>query len=218
MAPTKRTPFEREENLPRITELYLRGRTQAQIGAELGLSQGMISNDLKLIQRRWREQTAFNLDEAKAKELAKIDLMERDYQEWKVFYLEAWEASKTERTKARQETGGKGKDGKAVVTKASMEKEQRDGNPAFLDGLIKCNTGIDGCIDRRCKLLGLYAATKSELTGKDGGPIETADVTLTDEERSSRIAAILNAARARRDRQPAEDGQDDLATVAGAAD
>ena len=36
--------------------LYLRGWTQAQIAAEVGLSQGMISNDLKLIQKRWREE------------------------------------------------------------------------------------------------------------------------------------------------------------------
>ena len=175
MAPTKQSQFVREDRYQQVTTLCLRGWTQKQIAAEVGVTQGMISNDLKVIQQRWREQTAFNLDEAKAKELAKIDLMERDYQEWKVFYLDAWEASKGERTKARQETGGKGKDGKAIVTKASMEKEQRDGNPAFLDGLIKCNTGIDGCIDRRCKLLGLYAATKQQNFNVDLS-------TLTDEQ------------------------------------
>jgi hypothetical protein len=47
-----------------------------------------------------------------------------------------------------------------------MEREQRDGNPAFLAGVMSC-------IERRCKLLGLDAPVKSELTGKDGGPIKT---------------------------------------------
>ena len=61
-------------------------------------------------------------------------------------------------------------------------------------------------------------ADRTELTGKDGGPIETADATLTDEQRASRIAAILDAARARRDRQPTEDGPSDLAPAAGTTD
>ncbi len=166
MAPTKQAQFVREDRYQQVTTLYLRGWTQKQIAAEVGVTQGMISNDLKVIQQRWREQTAFNLDEAKAKELARLDELEREC--WA-----AWEQSKSERTKARQETGGKGKDGKATVTKASMEKEQRDGNPAFLQAVLSC-------IDRRCKLLGLDAPTKSELTGKDGKPIEVEQRTKPD--------------------------------------
>lgn len=42
---------------------------------------------------------------------------------------------------------------------------------------------------------------KSELTGKDGGPIETKEV-LTDDERRARIAAIFERARARGAGQP----------------
>ncbi|OGO37373.1 MAG: hypothetical protein A2Z03_04170 [Chloroflexi bacterium RBG_16_56_8] len=45
-----------------------------------------------------------------------------------------------------------------------------------------------------------------ELTGKDGEPIQTEDAGLTDDERANRIAALLDAARARRDRRPAERG------------
>lgn len=157
MAPTKQALFVREDRYQQVTTLYLRGWTQKQIAAEVGVTQGMISQDLKEIQRRWREETAFNLDEAKGKELARLDELEREC--WA-----AWEQSKSERTKARQETGGKGRDGKATVTKASMEKEQRDGNPAFLQAVLSC-------IDRRCKLLGLDAPTKSELTGKDGADL-----------------------------------------------
>ena len=140
----KRTDFQREADYVQITELYLRGKRQSEIAPLLNLSQGMISNDLKVIQRRWRESTTMNLDEAKAKELARLDELEREF--WA-----AWEASKGERTQARQEKNNAG-----ATVKASMTKEQRDGNPAFL-------TGVLNCIDRRCKLLGLDAPTKSEL-------------------------------------------------------
>jgi hypothetical protein len=40
-------------------------------------------------------------------------------------------------------------------------------------------------------LLGLYPPKKTELTGPNGGPIETATVELTDDERAAAIAAIL---------------------------
>lgn len=43
---------------------------------------------------------------------------------------------------------------------------------------------------------------RSELTGKDGGPIETKDVGLTDEERAARLNALLDRARARRGGSP----------------
>ena len=46
---------------------------------------------------------------------------------------------------------------------------------------------------------------RTEVTGKDGGPVETNDVGLSDGERATRILAILDAARARRDRSPAGD-------------
>lgn len=163
MSAPKRTDFQREESYNQITELYLRGKKQSEIAATLGLSQGMISNDLKVIQRRWRESTAMNLDEAKAKELARLDELEREF--WS-----AWEASKGERTQARQEKNNAG-----ATVKASMMKEQRDGNPAFL-------TGVLNCIDRRCKLLGLDAATKQEMSGPGGSPfsvrIEYADTDI----------------------------------------
>jgi transposase len=159
MAARKRTPFQREEDLVQITRLYLQGRTQRDIAEAVGVSQGQVNHDLKLIQTRWRESSIMDMNEAKQRELARLDELEREY--WA-----AWEQSKNERTRARQESDGKSKDGKPNVVRATMEKEQRDGNPAFLAGVMSC-------IERRCKLLGLDAPAKAELTGKDGGPIKT---------------------------------------------
>jgi transposase len=159
MAARKRTPFQREEDLVQITRLYLQGRTQRDIAEAVGVSQGQVNHDLKLIQTRWRESSIMDMNEAKQRELARLDELEREY--WA-----AWEQSKNERTRARQESDGKSKDGKPNVVRATMEREQRDGNPAFLAGVMSC-------IERRCKLLGLDAPAKAELTGKDGGPIKT---------------------------------------------
>ena len=148
MAARKRTPFQREEDLVQITRLYLQGRTQRDIAEVVGVSQGQVNHDLKLIQTRWRESSIMDMNEAKQRELARLDILEREY--WA-----AWEQSKNERTRARQESDGKSKDGKPNVVRATMEREKRDGNPAFLAGVMSC-------IERRCKLLGLDAPVKQQ--------------------------------------------------------
>jgi hypothetical protein len=148
MAARKRTPFQREEDLVQITRLYLQGRTQRDIAEVVGVSQGQVNHDLKLIQTRWRESSIMDMNEAKQRELERLDILEREY--WA-----AWEQSKNERTRARQESDGKSKDGKPNVVRATMEREQRDGNPAFLAGVMSC-------IERRCKLLGLDAPVKQQ--------------------------------------------------------
>lgn len=148
MAENKRTNFQRERDYERITSLYLRGRRQSDIASELNLTQQQVSYDLKVIQRRWQEKTVTDLDAAKQKELTRIDELEREH--W-----QAWERSKEEKTKSRQEANGKTKDGKTNVTKVVAEKEQMLGNPAFL-------AGVQWCISERCKLLGLYAPAKND--------------------------------------------------------
>jgi hypothetical protein len=148
MPPRKRTKFQRESHLEAVTEMYLRGKFQSEIAAALNISQPQVSYDVWIIQKRWRESSLVNWDEARAKELERIDSLEREY--WA-----AWEASKTERTKKRQRKGATG------AIDASIETEQRDGNPAFLAGVI-------ACIDRRCKILGLDAPTKIAPTTPDG--------------------------------------------------
>jgi transposase-like protein len=57
--------------------------------------------------------------------------------------------------------------------------------------------------------------TKTEVTGKDGGPIETHE--LSDAERAARVAALLDAARARRAR-PAAESAEEVGPSPGASD
>lgn len=164
MAAPKHNKTEREAHLQRVASLYLQGWYQTEIAAELKITQQQVSYDLKVIRERWKKATIENYNEYIFRELERIDLLEREY--WT-----AWQNSKEERMKARQEMGDKkGPDGRPLVTKASMEREQRDGNPSFL-------AGIERCIEMRCKLLGLNAPEKREITGKDGGNI---GITLED--------------------------------------
>ncbi len=142
MATRKRTPFQIEDNRHEITSLYLRGLTQAAIGEQLGMSREMVTYDLKVIRERWREDTTRDLDADKMKELAKIDELERTYWTGWELSLEQKEINATERV------DGVGYKADGTRIRAMIRKEGRDGNPAFLDGVMKC-------VERRCKLLGL---------------------------------------------------------------
>lgn len=155
MAAPKRTPTQRENDLERISTLYLKGKRQVEIAVELGVTQQQVSYDLKEIHKRWRESTTINLDEAKHRELARLDILENTY--WS-----AWERSLDERTKTRTERTSRGGDGQQ--DKASIEKETLLGIPAYL-------AGVERCIEQRCKLLGIYAPTRNEHTGAGGKPI-----------------------------------------------
>ncbi len=148
MAAPRRSKFQIEDNRRDSTRLYLRGKTQSEIAELLGISRSMVAYDLNAIQEQWRENTVRDLDADKVRELAKTDELER-------IYWAAWESSLEQRettATARTEAGDR------IRTTAQMKKETRDGNPAFLEGVLKC-------IQRRARLLGLDAPTKQEHKG-----------------------------------------------------
>lgn len=147
MTAPKRTPFQIEADRRELTRLYLRGVLQKDIAAQLGVTQQMISLDLKTIRKQWQRDTAFDLDEAKAKELARIDELERTY--WEAF--ERSKATKERRRSGRRESGDW----------AEIDTEDMVGNPAFLAGVLSC-------IAKRCELLGLDAPTKQEINSRVG--------------------------------------------------
>ncbi len=152
MSGPKRTEIQRENDYRRIADLYLQGKTQSDIAETVGLDQSQVSRDLAVIQKRWRTDTTINMDEAKQKELSRIDTLERTY--W-----DAWERTLEEKTKTRTEQSKTGeKNGSA---KATIEKETLLGNPAYL-------AGIQWCISERCRILGLYAPAKVAPTTPDG--------------------------------------------------
>ncbi len=155
MAAPKRTKFEIEDNRRDITRLYLRGKTQAEIAKELEISRSMVAYDLKAILELWKKQTVRDLDADKVQELEKLAELERTY--WAAWdaSLERMEATATERTE----------DHDGASTKATVKRESRYGNPAYLQGVMNC-------IQRRAKLLGLDAPVRQEHSGPNGAPIQ----------------------------------------------
>lgn len=154
MAANKRNRLQREQDKKTIVKLLIEGCSQQQIGERLGLSRQQIGHDLKVIQREWKEETAFDLDSFKALQLAKLDHLER--RSW-----ESFEKSKKrfhqvivkgKATKNKQESGGGDPDEMIVKT------ETRNGDPQFLEKILSC-------IDKRCKILGLYSPDKIEGSG-----------------------------------------------------
>lgn len=147
-----------------ITERYLKGDTQQQIADQLGLTRQQIGYDIKDILARWEEKAIRNVDALKNKELDRINILEREY--WK-----AWERSQEDKVthqsvrkhKAAELGDGKDDDGEPteIVNPASVEVTDTEsiayqvGNPTFL-------SGVQWCISERCKLLGIYAPTKTE--------------------------------------------------------
>jgi hypothetical protein len=144
----------------KIAERYLKGTFQVDIAREIGVSQQQVSYDLKVIRKEWLNSMVRDFDRAKAEELAKIDNLEAEY--W-----QAWKNSLGENISKTVKTYGKGEGGdNQETTTKTIHSKELNGDPRYLEG-------VRWCIERRCKLLGLDAPDKHELTGKDGRPIQT---------------------------------------------
>jgi predicted transcriptional regulator len=137
-----------------IAAAYLRGGTQAEIATELGCDQATVSRDLKALRAEWMRSALIDINEAKARELAKIDALELEYwQAWK----RSQEDAESEITKMQ---GTPPKQGDANPAPAKLEtqkkREGQSGNPAFL-------RGVEWCINKRCEIIGVNAPIKQEI-------------------------------------------------------
>jgi len=109
-----------------IASMYLRGKAQVDIAAELGLSQPTVSRDLKIIQGEWLDSAIRDFDAARAQELAKIDELERTY--WA-----AWERSFNKRIESQQIIAEMIGDADAQPKKVIKNQEQLIGRGATAD-------------------------------------------------------------------------------------
>ena len=144
----RRSPSQIARDRRKMADLYLQGWLQCDIAERLGLSAPTVSNDLRSLQSEWRKSALVDFNKAKANELAKIDRLEREY--W-----EAWQRSVQDAETTRQEGDPRSKPTKVVKT-----YKGQCGNPQFL-------AGVQWCIERRCKLLGIDAAQKESMLNID---------------------------------------------------
>ncbi len=135
------TATQREVALNKTAQMLVRGFKHKDIAAELGVSTETIRKYTKIVDARWRSAAMMDLDKVRAKELARLDHLEATY--W-----EAYEDSKRS-GKLLTETRSPRSNGVDRV-ETMTTTEQRDGNPFFLGGVMKC-------IELRCKIYGLEA-------------------------------------------------------------
>jgi hypothetical protein len=167
--PRKRTRQQREADLVRIAEMHVTGMMQAEIAAELDLSQPQICKDIRLIYERWGTGKPEALAVAKNRMLAEIAANKR-------ICRQAWRDSlKPKETLSQKQvsTPGAVADGEAGPDRNRDEVgkrvEERDGNVAFLRELREY-------LALECKIHGLDAAQKVEMSGGEGPPIQIIEV------------------------------------------
>jgi hypothetical protein len=141
----------------KVAAAYLRGGTQADIAVELACDQATVSRDLKALRAEWMKSALIDINEAKARELAKIDALELEY--WAA-WKRSQEDAESEITKMQ---GNPPKPNEVNPAPAKLEtqkkREGQSGNPAFL-------RGVEWCINKRCEIIGVNAPIQQEVNNK----------------------------------------------------
>lgn len=178
-----------------VSSLYKRGysvrRIQSEVMKRLELatySTATVQRDINTLLAEWRENRLDNMDLALQLELERID-------DTVIELWEQWEKSKTDYSKtSRKQKGSPVKDGAtgaSTIRTYQTEKTETEvirlGDPSYI-------AEIRQQLAERRKLLGLYATTRTEITGKDGK-----DLIPTTEMTREEILAEIEKIRVRRD-------------------
>lgn len=151
-----RTEAETEQDLPYIAQLYVRGIPVTEIAQaveqkrawEIVCTTDSVKKDITRIRQEWINSSLVEFNERRAMELAHLDTLEAAY--W-----EAWQDSRTTKRVAENviETEQVIIAGEIKNLETTSNKEiisPGDGNPLYLQG-------VERCIDKRCKILGLLS-------------------------------------------------------------
>lgn len=178
-----------------IAPLYKRGWSIAKITEEVRTRLGTtcstrtVWNDINELLDEWRAMRVQDVDARLQLELERIDDAVTEL--W-----EQWDKSKEDWVREYNkrigvpvpQTDGNGQQNGEATEIVTVKREARSenvvglGNPAYI-------AEIRQQLAERRKLLGLYAATKTEVTGKDGSPLIPAEK-MTEEEIQKEIERI----------------------------
>lgn len=166
-----RDKHERDRDRQIVAEMYLKGYTNRAISQHLSktfstpekeyyLSHVTVASDVKFLLKEWLKNTTIDIDHLKARELEKLNKLENTY--W-----EAWEKSFEDYEKTSKKISQSGselpkeKEGKSFIENSKKQEMsilqiKNMGNPAYLQG-------VERCIERRCKIVGIDAPQKHEV-------------------------------------------------------
>lgn len=179
-----------------VADLYKRGWSISKIASEVRArmettcSTRTVWNDIQELLEEWRATRINDVDQRLQLELERID--DAVCELW-----DQWDKSKEDWVREFNKRigvpipaggGSDDSDGEGEASIVTVKRENRTqnvvglGNPAYI-------AEIRQQLMERRKLLGLYAATKTEVTGKDGSPLIPAEK-MTEEEILAEIEKI----------------------------
>lgn len=162
----KRTDIQIQHDRLQVSQMYLRGITQHEIAEKLTAARrkitlpgdeftpvtvAMVASDIAAIREEWRALRLWNMDDLIARELARLDQVEREA--WS-----AWEESRKEYKETVQNVRpDPHNDDRPRPVGGMITTRPGGGNDRFLNIVLEC-------VEKRAKLLGLYAAQKHDVT------------------------------------------------------
>ncbi|MBR6903425.1 MAG: hypothetical protein IKN32_01050 [Bacteroidales bacterium] len=179
-----------------VADLYKRGWSISKIASEVRArmettcSTRTVWNDIQELLEEWRATRINDVDQRLQLELERIDDAVCElWDQWDKS-KEDWVREFNKRIGVPVPAGGGSddSDGEGEASIVTVKRENRTqnvvglGNPAYI-------AEIRQQLMERRKLLGLYAATKTEVTGKDGSPLIPAEK-MTEEEILAEIEKI----------------------------
>ena len=158
----------------KVSEMYRRGISQAEMSRRLNVSPGTISEDVHALLAQWQEHTMFNITARIVEELEKINKREAD----------CWDALEKSRQPKRMSSASKTVDaaGGVTTTAGATQVERLEGDPSWMARLEKCT-------EHRLRILELI--TQSESNNKDKNKVNTVEDFVANllERRKARLLA-----------------------------
>ena len=195
MSNTSRRNHIKQARMVIVAELYKRGwnirRIADEVKARMGTSCSTrtIWNDIQDLLKEWQANRIQDVDARLQLELERIDdCVAELWEQWDKS-KEDWVKEYNKRVGVHIPEAGDGGGEQTTIQTVKRENTSQNivglGNPAYMSEIRQ------QLMERR-KLLGLYAATKSEVTGKDGTPLIPAQK-MSDEEIMKEIERIRNS-------------------------
>lgn len=161
-----REPEQREHDLFLIAGEYLRGKSTRDIveavnrqyqamALDIHVTAIMIREDIKEIHKRWVNSSLIDFNEAKGRELAKLDELEAAY--WQAYEESMKDKEMRELLKTTDMIAF------AVDQVVPVTRTRKKHRIERRDPLMSALAGVERCIEQRCKILGLFSPEKFQV-------------------------------------------------------
>jgi hypothetical protein len=189
---SRRTAEEIERDRTLLARMYVRGKSQHEMRLSLNsmypdrpLSGSTINQDLQAIRNAWLNSTLVDFNEAKSKELARLDELEREA--WL-----AWERSKDKHIRIEYEVADN-QVAFSVDKIANVHGEKKHKVIEATVGDIKYLEMVERSVKMRCDIFGLFEAKKIQVDWRTEALASGLDEETIDAVKEKTINVLLEA-------------------------